>query len=386
MKVLHTVPNIDEEASGPSYSVPSLVAAVNAIGNDAEVVTVSAKGITSTLGAPVRSFEADEIWPTILRRLGRSRGLESYIAGGSADIIHAHGLWMMPTIYAANRARKSGLPLVLAPRGMLGRDALSFSQPIKRTFGAVYQDRALRSVTCFHATAESELEDIRAFGLTQPVAVIPNGIDLPSLDNARTHTPAANPYILSLGRVHPKKALDRLITAFATNAQKFPQWRLRIVGPSEQGYSAVLRGLAERLGVSGQVSIEQPVFNTAKVELMRSAELFALSTLHENFAMTVAESLAAETPVISTYGAPWAGLTSNGCGWWIDYGEKPIAEALEVAMSLSSAERRLMGRRGRKWMQSDFAWAGIAAKMEQLYSWLLGEGSQPNFVYHSKKR
>ncbi|UAB78974.1 glycosyltransferase [Erythrobacter sp. SCSIO 43205] len=381
MKIAHTVANIDEEASGPYYSVPSLVAALNRRGHDAEVVTVSSKELTFALGAPVQSFEADEVFPSVLKRLGRSRQMDRYIKASDADIFHAHGLWMMSNIYPARKVAGSETPLVLAPRGMLGRDALKFSKPVKNLFGLLYQNRALQAVSCFHATAQSELEDIRAFGLKQPVAIVPNGIDLPTLDNRPAKPDGQLPYILSLGRVHPKKALDRLISAFASVADEFAHWRLRIIGPSEGGYAQRLEAQAKELGLSDRVSIEKPVFGAAKIALMQQAEIFALSTLHENFAMTVAESLAVETPVISTKGAPWSGLESHGCGWWTDHGIEPMASALRKAMALSNDQRQAMGAKGREWMNREFGWAGIAAKMEQVYQWLLKDGQKPDFVH-----
>lgn len=381
MKIVHTVANIDEEASGPSYSVPSLVAALNRRGHYAEVVTVSSKGLTSALDAPVQSFEADEVFPAPLKRLGRSRQMKRYIEASDAEIFHAHGLWMMSNIYPARKVAGTGTPLVLAPRGMLGRDALKFSKPVKNLFGVLYQNRALQAVSCFHATAQSELEDIRAFGLKQPVAIVPNGIDLPTLDNRPVTPGGHSPYILSLGRVHPKKALDRLISAFASVADEFAGWRLRIVGPSEGGYAQTLEAQAKELGLSDRVSIERPVFGEAKIALMQQAEIFALSTLHENFAMTVAESLAVETPVISTKGAPWSGLEPHGCGWWIDHGIEPMAGALRKALALSNDQRQAMGAKGRRWMNREFGWAGIAAEMEQVYHWLLKAGQKPDFVH-----
>lgn len=381
MRIAHIVANIDEEASGTTYTVPSLVAALNRRGHDAEVVTVSRKGLTIAFGAPVRSFTADKVFPPVLKRLGRSRQMAQYIKTTNPDIFHANGLWMMSSIYPATYAARSGKPLVLAPHGMLGRDALKFSRPVKNLFGILYQNRAFQSVSCFQATAQSELEDIRAFGLKQPVAIVPNGIDLPELRAGPSKGANTAPYILSLGRVHPKKALDRLIAAFAMLAMDFPDWRLRIVGPSEVGYAQTLDAQARALGLSDRVAIEPPVFGEAKVRLMQDAQIFALSTLHENFAMTVAESLAVETPVISTKGAPWSGLEANGCGWWIDHGEEPMAGALRTAMALSNDQRRAMGMRGREWMNRDFGWSGIAAKMEQVYEWLMQTSQMPDFVH-----
>ena len=73
-----------------------------------------------------------------------------------------------------------------------------------------------------------------------------------------------------------------------------------------------------------------------------------LPTLDENFGMVVAEALANGTPVISTKGAPWEGLELHSCGWWIDHGIEPLADALLQAMGRSRRELKCMGTRGRK--------------------------------------
>jgi len=244
-------------------------------------------------------------------------------------------------------------------------------------FWTLCQARATRAVDCFHATSEQEYDDIRAYGLTQPVAIIPNGIDVLDLDPAIP--PPSSPSVVSLGRVHPIKALDKLILAWKQIEDDFPQWCLKIVGPSEGGYVDKLLELSKSIEANN-VSISGPVFGQKKRALLREAELFALPTLNENFAMTVAESLAAGTPVISTKGAPWQGLEENRCGWWIDHGVEPLAAALRCAISLSAAERAAMGARGRAWMMRDFAWKTIARQMAEVYIWLCEGGKPPGCV------
>jgi glycosyltransferase involved in cell wall biosynthesis len=262
---------------------------------------------------------------------------------------------------------------------MLGGAALRFSRMRKALFWQVLQGPAVRRAACFHATSRQEYEDIRAYGLTQPVAIIPNGIDLPEPDNKKTTTDATDRVVLSLGRIHPKKGLDRLVHAWAKVEAAHPGWRLRIVGPAELGHDAELKALAATLKL-GRVWIEPALYGEEKFVAYREADFFVLPTLNENFAMTVAEALAAETPVISTKGAPWAGLEVQRCGWWIDHGIEPLAEALSRAMVLPRAELRAMGMRGRAWMASEFGWDAIAGRMVAVYAWLAGKTAPPEWV------
>jgi glycosyltransferase involved in cell wall biosynthesis len=264
---------------------------------------------------------------------------------------------------------------------MLAPAALQISKWKKKPVWHLWQKSALQSADCIHATALSEYEEIRALGLKNPVAVIPNGIDVPPLPErwSQSGDGMGIRTILSLGRLHPKKALDVLIRAWAFLEPRYPNWRVRIIGPSEGGCDEALRQLARSLGLR-RLTIEGPVYGDKKLVTYRGADLFVLPTRNENFGIAVAEALAAEVPVISTKGAPWSGLEQEGCGWWIDQGVEPLARSLEKAMELDPLALVDMGRRGREWMERDFGWHRVATEMRAVYAWLRQEAPMPSCV------
>ena len=293
------------------------------------------------------------------------------------DILHAHGLWQLPLI-AAGRAATSQKKLIVAPRGMLHPAALAFSRWKKRAFDMLLQRRVVLGADLLHATSADELDDVRRYGYVGPVAVVPNGIEIPDLDAAPEAEPSQR--VVTIGRIHPKKGLDRLLKAWARIEPAHDGWSLVIAGPDEGGHREELLALKARLGLR-RVAIGGPVYGEEKTALYADAALFVLSTLGENFAMTVAESLAAGTPVVSTKGAPWEGLERERCGWWIEHGVEPLAATLAEAMALPAEARAAMGVRGRAWMARDFSWPALAADMAEAYRWLLGRGSKPDCVH-----
>jgi glycosyltransferase involved in cell wall biosynthesis len=314
----------------------------------------------------------------ILRSLRSSSALSVALRNFAvtADVIHNHGLWLMPNVHAGWAAVHARKPLVVSPHGMLSPAALAFSRLKKRAFWRLLQGPAISQAACIHATSEQEYQEIRGFGLANPISIIRNGIDLLEPVAAPSRGTSPNRVVLSLGRIHVKKGLDRLVRAWAGIEAVRPNWRLRIIGPSEAGHRDELWALAMTLGLA-HVSIEGPVYGQAKQAAYRDADLFVLPTLNENFGLTVAEALAAGMPAISTKGAPWSGLEAEGCGWWIDHGVEPLAAALANATAMPSEVLSAMGAKGRAWMARDFSWDRVARDMIETYRWLTSEIEAP---------
>ncbi|HYM19024.1 MAG TPA: glycosyltransferase [Micropepsaceae bacterium] len=375
---LHVIAGLEAEHGGPSYSVPRLCQSLAVAGARTTLLSVAGVGAPATHFSDGACEQHRYVWDyarvPLLKGLRLSAGFADELERRTpdADVVHNHGLWLMPNVQAAWAAKRAGKPLVVSPRGMLSPEALAFSPLRKRAFWHLLQGPAVRDAACIHATSESEYAEIRKFGLRNPIAVIPNGIDLPTL----AETTPAGRVVLSLGRIHPKKGIDRLLRAWASVEGTRPDWRLRIVGPSEEGYGAALASLVSELGLH-RVSIEGPLYADKKLAAYREADLLVLPTLNENFGLSVAESLAAGTPVICTVGAPWSGLNAEGCGWWIEHGAEELASALANAMAMPRGALKAMGTKGRAWMERDFSWSRVAREMLAVYGWLIGGGNPP---------
>ena len=380
---MHVIGGLGRAHGGPSYTVPRLCQALATVGAEAQLLYVAgADGCDITLdGDRGGCFPPDWARFPIVGELRRSSGLARALheLAPKVDVIHDHGLWLMPNVDAGRAALLAGKPFIVAPRGMLAPAALAFSRLKKRAIWALLQGKVVRRAACIHATSEQEHDEIRNFGLNNPVAIIPNGIDLPEPRARSVSRPAAGRIVLSLGRIHPKKGLDRLVRAWATLEAVHPDWRLRIVGPDERGHAGELIALAAELKAR-RVSVENSVAGDAKIAAYQEADLFVLPTLNENFAITIAEALAAGTPVIATKGAPWQGLAREGCGWWIDHGVEPLSAALTNAMAMTREALQAMGSKGQAWMTRDFSWDRVGHDMLKIYRWLSSGGEAPSTV------
>lgn len=314
------------------------------------------------------------------RRLGRSRAMNRWLyeqaESMAVDVIHSHGLWMMPNVYPGRVARRRGIPYIVSPRGTLGEWPFQSGSKIKRLFWPLVQRPALDAVTCFHATALTEYEDIRRMGFGQPVTVIPNGIDVPEYVQKTRRAPCT---LLFLGRIHPKKGLEFLLRAWEVVQSRFTDWRLLIVGPNECGYRNEMQLLAKNLRLM-RVEFVDGLYGEQKWQAYREADLFVLPTRHENFGLVVSEALAAGTPAIVTKGAPWPELEPRGAGWWIDIGVGPLVDCLENALAQPTDALAVMGRKGRDWMAEEFSWERVGLQMAETYQWIIKGGDRPEWV------
>jgi glycosyltransferase involved in cell wall biosynthesis len=376
MRVIHVVPSVAEEASGLSYIVPRLCEGLIEAGADAHLATLD-----GSRGNPLSPYL--KTFPRGLgpHKLGASpqmyRWLSEKAAYGQVDLIHNHSLWMMPTVYPGKVCRRySNCRLIVSPQGTLSPWALDFHPLRKRLFWRFLQGPAIRLATCFHATGEGEYQDIRALGFTQPICILPCGIDVPPL----SRTPAGGRRrLLFLGRIHPIKGLKILLRAWSALQDRFSEWDLHVAGPDNDGHLTEMRALAAELKL-GRLVFRGPLYGAEKLNAYRSADLFVLPTHSDSFAMTVAEALAAGTPAIVTVGAPWSKLPREGAGWWIEIGVDSLVACLEEALASSPTQLAQMGLAGRRWMEREYEWRSISEQCAATYHWLLQGGDTPAWV------
>ncbi len=369
---VHIVASLGENAGGPSRTVPGLC---RALANSAEVVPRIITGSNPAFGENV--IVAGVHQDTLDAGAGVNQFFEA-ISRCQADapwLIHDHGQWLAANRASAKAARHFHVPRIVTPRGMLSPWAMRYKRWKKMLAWYAYARRDVHSADVLHATSQLEAQELRTLGLSQPIAIVPNGVDDIDL-SLPLELPPGIPdrrLVVFMSRIHPKKGVPELIRVW--NRMKLPDWALVLAGPDETGMlPSLLRSSSENIFYTGSLA------GNRKNSLLRQASLFVLPSYSENFGVVVAEALMAETPVITTNATPWQILNSEGAGWCGDVGEHALERMLTEAVSLSPKSLQDMGQRGRLFVREKYSWESIGVDMARVYRWMFRMEPKPDCI------
>jgi glycosyltransferase involved in cell wall biosynthesis len=391
MKVGFLVSSVSREAGGLFQSVRGLAKAVIS-----DTVKVRVFGIADPNSAldvlkwqplSVRTFEPR------FRAWGYSDQLVPALLAADLDIVSTHGLWKYSSVASRRWHSRTARPYIVHAHGMLEAWALRNAKWKKRIAALIYENRHLRGAACLRALCEAEAQSIRAYGMRNPICVIPNGVDLPQLVESSTLETENLPFqtfaqgrkvLLYLGRLHSKKNVANLVRAWKQTLNSHPltpdNWVLAIAGWDQGGYECELKKLASDYELTASVSFLGPLFGQEKEAAYRLCDAFILPSLSEGLPMTVLEAWAHAKPVLMTPECNLPEGFAAGAALQIGTSPEEIATGLKQLLEMSDDDRRAMGDRGRILVSTKFSWPQIGEQMRSVYDWVLGSGPTPQIV------
>ncbi len=323
---------------------------------------------------------------------GYAPELRPALCASGLDLLHAHGSWMYQSMASLGWARHLKKPYLIAPHGCLDPWAVRNSRIKKHLAAWLYENQHLRGAACLHALCVSEAQAMRAYGLKNPICVIPNGIDLPQ--GSRSYPPPWQDVLpdgakvmLYLGRLHPKKGLRNLLLAWnqihKRKAEGVDDWHLVIAGWDEGTHEEELKVLSRRLGLQDSIHFIGPRFGVDKHATFYNAEAFILPSFSEGLPMGVLEERTYGFPVLMKPHCNLPEGFESGAALEVEVDSQSILEGITSLFAMTDAERVQMGMRGRKLAKQKFTWPRIAAEMRAVYEWTLGGGQPPPYVMMS---
>lgn len=309
--------------------------------------------------------------------------LKKSILSSNADILHIHGLWRFPHLFINTWDKKRKSPILCTPHGMLDPYIIAKQGKLKRYISSLFFDSALNKITCFHALCKKEALDIRAYGLTQPIAIIPNGVELPT---SIIHTTIdKKKQLLYLGRIHPKKGIDLLLYAIKNIAENnihfFEDWHIDIVGWDHENTLCKLKKIIEKNNLCNYITFHGELYGDKKNEIFSSANAFILPSHGEGLPMSILEAWSWKLPVLMTEQCNLPEGFKYEAAIKIEDNTQSVINGLYQLFHMSESQLNTMGENGYKLVKTHFSWECSAQKMVELYNWLTKKGKKPEFIY-----
>lgn len=153
------------------------------------------------------------------------------------------------------------------------------------------------------AVSAATARDVEKFyGRSEHVSVVHHGVDFDRFHprgGITASRPLAQPYVLFVGQIQPRKNIIRLVEAFEQLAEREAELHLVIVGSHgwlQQPLVARIEGSRYR----ARIKVMSAVSDADLPTWYAHAEVFVLPSMYEGFGMPVLEAMAAGCPVVTS--------------------------------------------------------------------------------------
>ncbi len=337
------------KAGGPIRSVANIV---NELKGEFEFyVLTSAFDLGET--EPYKDIELDQWFDKdgiMIKYMSKPNMKPSAIKGNileiNPDVLYLNSLFSkLYTLVPMTLIKK--IPIIIAPRGMLGAGALDIKKTKKKLFLKFTRLIGFYKRVTWHASTSEEVDEIRAaYGSKAEIVIaqnIPTAQQL-KLDEIILKRNTGVRRFLFVSRIAKKKNLHLAVQAMLQIKSDKPVEFLIYGNIEDKDY---FKRVSSQIRSNGNVKIEyRGPLNPALVPTtFLFADYFILPTKHENYGHAIVESWANGCPVIVSKNTPWKNLRVRNLGWDVDI-SKPqfLIEAIQEAIDLDADEYLAMVR------------------------------------------
>lgn len=431
MKILFISPSFFPSIhyGGPIYSTYELAKALKKANIDIRVITTNANGndkLNIKSGVfhklenelPVKYFNSFDSRGTSLSMI---LNLRKEIK--KSDIVYLVSIFSPPTPFTVFLCRLYKKPLIISPRGQLGKWCLEQGSIFKKLWLRLFihpvtvksktkpdhlvtakstrlgeasrsrktkpeqlvsakpdlsgEDGPAKFSIQWHLASTEEEQDVLTVYPSAETFVIPNIVssELLSLNSKLKDRSFYNKYsgfdctnkkiIISMGRLHSVKGFDILISAMSITQRKDA---VLFIAGENFGDRKNLEMIIDKFNLRDKVFLVGNIDRSDKIEFLKNADLFALASHHENFGIVYAEALASGLPIIASKNTPWQEVEKYNCGLWVENTPESFAKAITEILSGDLVQ---MGENGMKYIEENFGSDVIIEKYKKMFESIL---------------
>lgn len=263
-----------------------------------------------------------------------------YFRRTAFDLIHSH--FVVPSAVGADRlAQRFGLPHIVSIHGGDVYDPSKTLSPhrvpvLRRMIGRIL-GRATRVVA-----QSRDMRDrvLKLYANDRAVDVIPLGVPSACGDaSARGPIDGPGTRVVTVGRLVRRKAIESLLVVIAAIRRwSLPATELLVIGDGPERHG--LEAFARQLRLDQAVTFMGFVDDATKARVLASADLYASTSMHEGFGLSLVEAMQNGLPIVAYDTGGHLDFVVHGLHGLIVPGGALAAFAAAVVRGLTDAEFR----------------------------------------------
>jgi glycosyltransferase involved in cell wall biosynthesis len=360
LNILHVLPTLNSVYGGPVRVVQTLKSEFEKNGHSVSIFS------GDTLQKISRSKNL--YWPGMHAITKLISSVES------ADLIHIHGLWTIPTSISARIALWKKKPYIITPHGMLDKWSMRRSKCKKLVYFNLFEKLNIDSCAGLHFLNDEEANEAHVYINKANKFIIPNGVNIDYINQYKIDFDIRSKYLdikskniaLFLGRLHEKKGFDLLLPALKKTIESGVDLHLLIAGPDEGNYKSEIKKMIINFGLAKDVTFAGEVHGELKFALLQQCDFFVLPSYQEGDSVALKEALAAGLPALITHACHLIDVRHQNAGLVCDLEIGQIATSLEILAS-DHGLRIAMSKNAVKLIETNFSNKLLIPKFEDMY-------------------
>lgn len=363
MRILHVIPSYypATQFGGTATATHSLCEALAEVGEDVEVLTTN-RGLETELpdGGEVTHGSVRVTYLRACRpnSLFGARALLERLESAvrEADVVHSHGLFLLPTLSAHLVSQVLGVPSVVSPRGMLMNAAIgSKRRRLKQAWIRTVEYPRLALSHLHFVTEFERSESAKVFPRSASGFVLPFGV---ALDSPATCDFPKTLVLGYLGRLAPEKNLEALLSV--TSSLNVP---VVLAGGGDDAYVQHLKAIGGATAMFlGELSPDH------RWKLFEQISVLVLTSHFESFGNAAIEAMAAARPVLVGYSVGSAEFVKEAAaGFVTETDSESLMRTIRELEELPRSDLAAAGKRGAEFVRMRLSWPLVAAKFVEHY-------------------
>jgi glycosyltransferase involved in cell wall biosynthesis len=389
MQVLHVIPSLAKVHGGPSQAIELFEQACVLQGIAMTTISTDDDGpgkrITGTDTHPSMSRGSKRYFfkkNTEFYKMSFSLCLWLWRNMKNYDLVHIHALFSFTSSVAFVIARIKKVPYIIRPLGTLNHYGRQHRRAyLKRVSIAWLEAGAIRRAAAMHFTSKAEQLEAESLAVPMQPLVLPLAVNSIKVSDPLALIKCypeleAQPYLLFMSRLDPKKNIEALLHAVQkVQSTSNIHFYCVLAGSGLPEYEAALKKLASDLGIANRVIWTGHLQAEVKSAALAGAQFFVLPSYSENFGIAAAEALSVGLPCVLGHGVALAeDAEKAGAAIAVDTDAESIAAAITELLG-NAALREKMSGEAKRLANEQYSVVAMGLGLQKLYDGVLQKNS-----------